>query len=116
MSGRKRISKHRQRQIEAMSSDSISKHEIEALGADIVVLPRYRDAIWTHHAKGRFEERKPQEGKRMIKRYAANVVTTVYYASPTKKKQYDRKKVHAEIEEEKRFKRKHGKGKNKNKF
>ena len=31
MSGRKRISKHRQRQIEAMSSDSISKHEREAL-------------------------------------------------------------------------------------
>ena len=116
MSGRKRISKHRQRQIEAARSDSISRHEREALGADIVVLPRCRDAIWTHHAKKRFEERKPQEGKRMVKRYAENVVTTVYYASPTKKKQYDRKKVHAEIEGDKKYKRKLGKGKNKAKF
>ena len=47
----KRLSKHRQRVIERMNSDSITKCEKEILGNDIVVLPRYRDAIWTNHKK-----------------------------------------------------------------
>ena len=98
-----------------MNSDSITKCEKEMLGNDIVVLPRYRDAIWTNHAKKRLSERKPEEGKKLVKRYAENVITTVFYRKEYKKKQYDRKKVHAKIEEDKKHKQKLGKGKNKQK-
>ena len=65
--------------------------------------------------KKRLSERKPEEGKKLVKRYADNVITTVFYKKEYKKKQYDRKKVHSEIEEEKKHKQKLGKGKNKQK-
>ena len=111
----KRLSKHKQRVIERINSDSITKYEKEILGNDIVVLPRYRDAIWTNHAKKRLSERKPKYGEKLVKRYADNVITTVFYKKNKDKKRYDRKKVHAKIEEDKKHKQKLGKGKNKQK-
>ena len=111
----KRLSKHRQRVIESMNSDSITKCEKEMLGNDIVLLPRYRDAIWTNHAKKRLSERKPEEGKKLVKRYADNVITTVFYKKEYKKKQYINKKKQEKIEEDKKHKQKLGKGKNKQK-
>ena len=113
----KRLSKHRQRVIESMNSDSITKCEKEMLGNDIVVLPRRKDAIWTKHAKKRLIERKPKEGKKLVKRYATdgdNVITTVFYKKESKKP-YDKKKKQSKIEEDKKHKQKLGKGKNKHK-
>lgn len=112
---RKRISKHRQRVIESINSDNITKCEKEILGKDIVVLPRQKDAIWTHHAKERFKERKPEEGKKLVKRYAGNVITTVFYRKEYKKRKYVNKRKQAKIEEDKKYKQKLGKGKNKSK-